>query len=144
MIIRPLDKGDVGYCLMSWYSSHKDVTRIKPWHVYKAAYGPIFKKIVDDPATVLLGAYEDKLIGWLAMTPGKRVDTLHWCYTKHELDGEHVRRRGVMTALLEEADLGMNFVYTLRPRRKLDEALVAALKARGVTACFVPMKDWLK
>ena len=145
VIIHPLDAADIGYCLSSWWTSHKEVMRIKPWDVYKAAYGPIFRKIVEDPSTVLLGAYEnDRLLGWLAMTPGKRVDTVHWAYTKHALDGERTRRRGVMTALLDEADLGSSFVYTLRPRRKLDEALVAALKARGVTAVFVPLKEYLK
>lgn len=145
MNIRPLDAGDVGYALSSWWASHKDVMRIKPWDVYKAAFGPTFKKIVGDTSTVLLGAYDaDKLLGWLVMTPGKRVDTVHWVYVKHELGGSRVRRRGVMTALLEAADLGTNFVYTLRPRRKLDEALVAAIRARGATATFVPLKEFLK
>lgn len=145
-MIRALDPADRGYVLSSWWASHKDAMRIKPWDVYKAKYGPLFKQIVDDPANILLGEYADdgKVLGWLAMTPGKRVDTVHWVYTRPDLAGARVRRRGVMTALLEAADLGSSFVYTLRASRKLDEALVAALRARGITAVFVQMKEWLK
>jgi hypothetical protein len=108
----------------------------------------------------MLGAYshDDKLVGWLAMTPGKRVKTLHWCYVKWKLDDKSMRRRGVMTALLEEADLGRNFVYTLRARRlykderatapvgakSLDEIIVQALREKGQNAAYISLKDWLK
>lgn len=145
MNIRRIDDGDVGYCMSSWCASHKDAMRIKPWGVYKAAFGPVFKSILDDPSTRLLGAYvDDTLVGWIAATPGKRVHTLHWVYVKHDVDGRRPRRHGVMTALLEAADLGSMFVYTLRARRKLDDALVAALRARGVTATHVPLREWMK
>lgn len=163
MIVRQLNTDDVGYALFSWREGHKKspVHERMPWSYYKDTLGYAFEKILNDPTTKLLGAYAhdnqmerpDQLLGWLAMTPGKRVHTVHWVHVKHELDGERVRRRGVMTALLEAAELGSRFIYTLRGRRlerdarplkSLDEVLVASLRARGVTATLVPLKEWLK
>ncbi len=159
MNIHRLFEDDIGYALFSWREGHKkapSVSRV-PWTYYKETFGREFQKILDDASTRLLGAYEDKkLLGWLAATPGKRVHTLHWIHVKHELDGVKQRRRGVMTALLEHANLGSQLVYTLRARRdraqlpdgsmtkSLDESLVAALRARGVTATYVPLKEWLQ
>lgn len=160
MNIRPLDAADRGYALFSWREGHKKApgaSRV-PWAYYRDTFGHAFSKIIDDPTTRLLGAYTDggALIGWLAATPGKRVSALHWIHVKHELAGEKIRRRGAMTALLDAAQLGKNFVYTLRARRdretlpdgsvtkSLDESLAFALRARGVTATFVPLQEYLK
>ncbi len=102
MIVRALDAADRGYCLFTWREGHKKspgASRV-PWSYYRDTFGYAFEKVLDDPTTRLLGAYtpEGKLIGWLAMTPGKRVSAVHWIHTKWELDGEPMRRRGVMTA----------------------------------------------
>ena len=63
----------------------------------------------------------------------------------------------VLSALRHRAaELGPRFIYTLRARRdraqlpdgsrtkSLDETLVASLRARGVSATYVPLKEWLK
>lgn len=158
MIISALDDTDRGYVLFSWREGHKKspgADRL-PWSFYKHEYVAMFEKILGDATTRLLGAYQDgKLLGWLAMTPGKRVHTLHWCYVKHELDGARMRRRGIMTALLDAAELGKNFCYTLHARRdratlpdgsktkSLDESLVVALREKGVNATYVSLKEWL-
>lgn len=158
MIIRKLDADDRGYALFTWRESAKKAPGLDrlPWSYYKDAVVPDFERLLD--AAVVHGAYTDdsKLVGWLAMTPGKRVQSLHWVYVKHELDERRMRRRGIMTALLDAAELGSRFIYTLRARRdravlpdgsttkSLDETLVAALRARGVIATFVPLKEWLK
>lgn len=160
VIIRDLDDTDRGYALFSWRESHKQAPGVSrmPWSYYKDTLGYAFQTILDDKNTRMLGAYTDdnKLAGWIVMTPGKRVHTVHWVHVKYELDGEPLRRRGVMTALLKAADLGKNFVYTLRARRdratlpdgsltkSLDESLVHALRGKGVTATYVPLKEWLK
>ena len=160
MIIRPLDADDVRYALFSWREGHKKAPGANrvPWSYYKNTYVDLFAKILNDPATNTLGAYthEDKLAGWLTMTPGKRVGAVHWVHVKHELDGKPMRRRGVMTALLDAADLGSRFVYTLQARRdraqlpdgsmtkSLDETLVVALRERGVSATYIPLKEFLK
>lgn len=160
MIIKPLDPVDYGYALFSWREGAKKAPSLHrlPWGYFKDTLGHAFQKIVNDPTTKLLGAYthEDKLVGWLAMTPGKRVHTVHWVHVKYELDDKPMRRRGVMLALLDAAELGKNFVYTLHARRdraalpdgsttkSLDESLVAALRTKGVTATYVPLKEWFK
>lgn len=158
MIIRPLDKADYGYALFTWREGAKKAPGVSrlPWSYFKDTLGYAFEKIINDPSTRLLGAYEnDKLVGWLAMTPGKRVHAVHWVHVKYELDGEKTRRRGVMTALLKAADLGKNFIYTLRARRdraalpdgmskSLDESLVVALRAKGMSATYVNLKEFLR
>ncbi len=155
MSIRPLDAADVGYALFSWREGHKrspEASRL-PWGYYKDTFARSFETILNDPATRLLGAYANvhELAGWIAVSPGKRVNTLHWVHVKHKQ-----RRQGVMTALLDAAELGSRFVYTLRARRdrallpdgsktkSLDETLVVALRERGVSATYIPLKEYLK
>lgn len=158
MNIRPLDPDDRRYALFTWRESAKKAPEYDrvPWSYYKDAIVPMFEKLLE--IGIVLGAYESRgLVGWLAMTPGKRVHTVHWVHVKHELDGERMRRRGAMLALLDAADLGPRFIYTLRARRltrdergqqpgvkTLDELLVAALREKGVTATHVSLKEWLK
>ncbi len=157
--IRPLADTDRGYVLASWREAHKQSPGADkvPWGYYKHEYGTMIARVLDDPATRLLGAYDenDKLLGWLAMTPGKRVNTLHWVLVKFELAGVRLRRRGLMTALLEAAELGTRFVYTMRARRdraklrdgsftkSLDETLAQKLGDANVVAVYTPLKTWL-
>lgn len=165
MIIRPLDEDDYGYALFTWRESAKKAPSLDrmPWGYYKDTLGYAFEKLLNDPASRVLGMYHvsketgtERVVGWIITTPGKRVHTLHWVYVKHELDGVKTRRLGIMLKLLEAADLGKSFVYTLRARRdraplpdgsltkSLDESLVAALRAKGITATYVALKEWLK
>lgn len=172
MIVRNLDPADYGYALFTWREGAKKAPGVDrmPWSYFKDTTVRELEKLLDDPSSVVLGAYteardalvapfllgENKLVGWLVMTPGKRVHTLHWVHVKHELDNVRVRRRGVMTELIDAAHLGKQFVYTLRARRdraqlpdgsftkSLDESLAVALRARGMTATYVPLKEWLK
>ena len=162
MIIKPIEARDRGYVLFSWREGAKRAPSLHrlPWSYFRDTTCYAFGQILDDPATRVLGAYTDdsdegKLLGWLLMTPGKRVSTVHWIHVKPELDGVQTRRRGTMTALLEAADLGPRFIYTLHAKRaraplpdgstskSLDETLVAALRARGITATFVALKEWM-
>lgn len=157
MRIRSLDADDVGYALVSWQEAHKlsPECRKAPWWAYRLEYGTLIKRLVDDSSTELLGAYDglEQLLGFLAMTRGKRMHVLHWCQIKNKLGGKRVpERRELFHRLVEAADLGPRFVYTLRgPRcrketgvRSLDELLVADLRARGVIATYVSLKEWLK
>lgn len=159
LTIRDLANEDKGYAISSWRESHKQAPGVDkiPWSFYKREYGAMISRLVDDPTTSLIGAYVgDKLAGWLALTYGKRVNTVHWAHTKFALDGQRLRRHGVMTALLDAADAGTPFVYTMRGAKRritlpdgsktksLDEALVAWLRSRGQVATFVPLQEWLK
>lgn len=159
MVIRELDQDDRGYALSSWRESHKQAPGVDrvPWPYYRHEWGEKFHTIINDASTRLLGAYthDGHLAGWLAMTPGKRVQTLHWCYVKWKLGDKLLRRRGIMTELLTAAELGRVFAYTLHARRdrarlpdgsttkSLDESIVVALRDKGISANYVPLKEWL-
>lgn len=156
MQIRPLDAGDVRYALTAWQEAHKTSPscRRAPWWAYRQEYGTAFKQLVDDPSTILLGAYDERgLLGFLIATRGKRLHTLHWCQTKRKIGDTRVEdRRRIFFDLIEAANLGSRFAYTLRgPRvaketgaRSLDEILVNDLRAMGVTATYVALKEWLR
>ncbi len=155
MNIELLHDDDRGYALNALMEAHKNSPGCDraPWWVYRLRFGTMLKTVFDDPATVMLGAYEnDKLLGFLVMTPGKRVAALHWVQVKGKLDGARVLdRRGIMFSLLAAAGLGARFIYTLKgPRcrkkygvKSLDELLVAELRARGQVATFVALKEYL-
>lgn len=161
--IQKLRDEDKGYALSSWRESHKAAPGVDrlPWSYYKRAWGDLFARIVNDSNTVLLGAYDHhgELVGWLAMTPSTRTNILHWVHVKWQVGNLPMRRRGLMMLLLDEAGLlrkDRHFIYTLHARRdraqlpdgskskSLDESLVVALRARGVNATYVALKDWLK
>jgi len=149
---------DRAYALSSWRESHKQTSACRrvPWAFYKEHYGTPFARILADGGTLALGAYRvtpdgpGELLGFLVATPGRRVDTLHWVQTRfQDAAGAHVRRQGVASKLIEAAQLGSPFVYTLRSRRAqgrttLDQVLAEKLAARGVTAVYEPFQEWLK
>jgi len=140
---------DHAYALSSWRESHKQTLRRVPWGAYKMTYGREFAALLKAPDSLVLGAYgaSDELLGFLVASPGKRVDVLHWTQVKFKNKaGEYVRRRGIMTALLDAAELGDRFIYTLRARREgkrtLDDVIAERLAARGVVATFVDFQTW--
>ena len=73
--VRALDTDDFGYALSSWRESHKQAPGVDrvPWPYYRSEWGEKFRAIINDPGTLMLGAYteDDHLAGWLAATPGK-------------------------------------------------------------------------
>ncbi len=152
--IRTLDQDDLPYALSSWREGHKQAPKADrmPWVYYKAKYGPIFRGLLESPTSLLLGAYigdQPELLGFLVATPGKRISSLHWVYTKFKnAEGVSLRRHGVMTELLSAADLGPRFIYTLLGRRESghshDETLVRTLAARGQVAVYTPLLEWIK
>lgn len=157
--IRPLDATDIGYALSSWRESHKQAPGVDkvPWTYYKREYGAVFSALLNGGA-VALGAYRGaELLGFLIVTPGKRVHSLHWVQVKfRDAAGQKLRRRGLMSQLIDAAELGERVVYTLRGARRvavgddgarvksLDEPIVAWLRSRGTAAAYVPILDWVK
>lgn len=160
--IRPIKEEDRGYVLTSMREGVKQNPSYDrtPWGYMKATIGVELSRIVNDETTKILGAYntvDDTLLGWICVTPGKRVDTCHWCYTRFQRGSELLRRRGIMLALIEEGITGKRFVYTLRARRcsgdetlangdkakSLDTILAEQLLARGISATHVPLREWL-
>lgn len=151
--IRTLDEADMAYALVSWRESHHESPQAKrmPWPYYKERYGRVFEKLLVEGRC--LGAYSatgnNELFGFLVMSPGKRVNTLHWVQTKFkDTAGTLLRRRGIMTELLNAADLGKRFAYTLRARKKdgvtLDETIAKKILERDIVATYIPLLDWIK
>lgn len=155
--IRPLDPNDYVYARACWRESHKQAPGVDrvPWAYYKHEYGQLFEDISTREITKMIAAYRgSELLGWLCMTPGKRVHTLHWVHVRHtDSAGNELRRRGLMGELFEAAQLGSRFIYTLRGRRlsrskdgfkSLDEPLVKWLASRDIVATYVPLLQWVK
>lgn len=152
------------------------------WQIYKRHVVPQLQRILYRDDTEVLAAYlGPDIAGWIAYVPGRRVSTVHWVYTRCAIwdhtrctqdgcrvDGgrlshgvrcpghfdnlEKLRRRGVMTALVDAADLGDRIVYTHRgPRpkhrgsvRTSDEWIVPWLRRRGINAAHMPWEEWNK
>lgn len=151
--VKPLESVDKPYALTSWRESHHQGAMMKgiPWPVYKREYGTLFWELLNHSTSLVLGAYrksDDQLMGFLVATPGKRIDVLHWVSVRHtDKGGEKVRRQGIMMALINAADLGTRWIYTLKGRNhndsSLDEVLAKKLSAKGITPVYVPLHQWL-
>lgn len=153
--IAPATESDLPYCLGSWSESHKLTPghQRMPWGLYKQHAVPELRSKLA-ASTVLVAHAGGELVGWLAMSRGRRVHACHWVHTRYRVgqDGEPLRRRGVMTALLAAADLGSRFIYTHRgplPRHgkgktTSDEWITRKLAERGVFATFVPYQEWIR
>lgn len=158
--IRSMAIDDHGYVRATWREGMKDSPAYDrmPWPMYKQSAGAQVAGLVD--SAKLVGAYvpDGRIVGWLCMTPGQTIHTVHWVHTRWTLDDEKCRRRGIMTALLDAADLGRRFVYTHRgPRRRhaeikhgssrgmsIDSMLVEWLGQSGVVATHIPFAEWSK
>lgn len=148
-----------GYIRGSWAEGYKLAPRMArlPWPVYKRTVAPALAAVLERPDTELLIAERaGSIVGWIALSRGPRVDTVHWVHTRFRVgaEGELLRRRGIMTALFDAADLHRRIAYTFRgpePRGRdrhtnrltADERIARWLASRGVTAAFVDIKDWI-
>lgn len=120
-------------------------------------------RVLSDSATQVLVAtspdvqttYGPAIVGWIVWTPGRSVSTVHYVYTRHEVGGIEWRRRGIMTALIDAAELGPRVVYThcgeakvgghwkkRQLPRPLDEEIVEWIRKRGVTSVYEPIEEW--
>lgn len=117
-----------------------------PWPDFKRLERPHLDAVLSHDDTRLIVADHDGIIaGWIALVHGRRVDTVHWLHTRWRIGkGELLRRRGVMRSLVDAAQLKPKLVYTHRGAKRSDQWIVPWLAGRGVTAAFVPMKEWLE
>lgn len=143
------DEHEVAYLRNSFGESFKQSSvRLDrmPWPTYKHEVVPELHAVLDAPETRVLVADCDGLVaGWMALAAGRRVDTVHWIYTRWKIGaGEKLRRRGVMRSLVEVAQLKSKLVYTLRGVKRSHEWIVPWLAGRGVTAAYVPLKEWIR
>jgi hypothetical protein len=155
--IAPVTEDEVGYCLGSWREALMTTpeNRRVPKGIFRRSITPQLTDILN--ASEVLTAHVDGAIaGWIAFQRGPRVSACHWVHTRYESrDGMPLRRRGIMTALLEAADLGPRFLYTHRgslprhprpedKRTTTDEIVRRWLAKRGVTAVHVPYQEWIR
>jgi hypothetical protein len=156
--IRPVAPADLAYVRSSWAEGYKTAPGNAKlgWRIYKRVVPPELASVLERPETQVIGAFTaDTIIGWLAYVPGRRVSTVHWVHTRYRVgeDGEPLRRRGIMTALLAHAQLTQRIVYTHRggyPKHRhadaghetSDAPIVRWLARNGVTAAYMPFGEW--
>lgn len=153
--IRPLRTEDLGYARWSFAEGHKGAPGVASmtWRYYKRFIVPELERALTFATTEILGAYVGStVVGWLAFARGKRVSTVHWVHVRFQLGdgGQELRRRGVMTALLDAAELGDRIAYTFKgaaPKHRndgktMDERLLPWLQKRGQHAAYVPWEEW--
>lgn len=164
--VRRLRSDDMAFALSTWRESFRKSSSALirlPWPLYKQSSGRKLQDLLFSDTTLTIGAFsgENRIIGWLAYTPGKSISTVHWCYVRNP-----ARRRGVMEMLVDAAELGKRFCYTHRGERQaihhgsrdrspdavrhvtkgptLDLAIVEWLRTRGQTATFVDLEEWMR
>lgn len=158
MTIRAPFTDERPYILRSWIDSHRYAPgmRNRRWSDYKRTHEPLFDSILDAPDTRILvkGIGDEVVLGWICWTPGKVADALHWAFTRFRESptGATLRGRGVMSELVEAAQLKPHVAFTFRgsfpnpkdnlPKVPADDWLKPALARRGVTAVYVPYKEW--
>ncbi len=174
--IRVIDPDDVRFISSTWKESHKNAPKVQrlPWEIYHQTVSPVIDALIAQSR--ILAAYhaDGRIIGWLAYAPGRSISTVHWAFTRKQLhlttcpssrwtrdsvcncEPEKLRRRGVMAMLLDAAEIGKRFAYTLQGARRnarghgaasgpsSDVAIVEWLRGRGISATYVPLKEWLK
>lgn len=161
---------DLRYVYATWLDEYKYSSAgyaRAPWAMFKATVGKQVSDLVWSDATRVIAAYVPggKIAGWLAYVPGRTISTVHFAYTRFHLDGDKLRHRGVMSVLLDAAELGKRFAYTHRGacKRKrrggtgrgsearysvvgppCDEPIAEWLRTRGVNAAYVSIEEWLR
>jgi hypothetical protein len=109
--------------------------------VYKLTFGGQIDRLLEREDTWILGAYDDAgmVRGFIAWSG----TTVHYVWTR-----PNSVRQGLALRLIEAAQVGPRFWYTFRGarakgERAMDEVMVEALAARGVTATFMAASKYL-
>jgi hypothetical protein len=156
VLIRPVRLADKAYVRNTFAEGHKGAPGVMSmtWRYYKRFIVPELEHALCYPSTEVLAAYDatDTIVGWLAFARGQRVSTIHWAHTRFKIgDGPELRRRGVMTQLIDAARLSNRIAYTFKgayPRHRsgetLDEKLLPWLAGRGQFATHYAFEEWLK
>ena len=136
------DPGEMAYLRSSFcegYKASSNRLHKLTWPAFKRSERPKLDAVLArDDTQLLVADLEGLVAGWLAWSPGRRVDTVHWTHTRHE-----VRKRRVMCSVIDAAGLKNRLVYTHRGARRSDEWIVPWLASRGVHAAYLPLKEWM-
>jgi hypothetical protein len=146
---------DTGYLRRSWCEGYKqspEAHRLS-WRLYKQHVEPmLFDALGRADTRVVVADLDGAIVGWIAYSPGRRTSTVHWVHTRFEAPDteEPLRRRGVMSRLVDAAQLGARVVYTHRgpyPRHRgcgetSDRWISRWMLGRGQFASYVPYEEW--
>lgn len=163
--IRPAAIDDMAYIANSFAEGRKLAPGLSSmsWRAYKEFVVPRQREVLVHPETKILAAYlpvGPTIVGWLAYWPRPTVSIVHWVHVRHSIGaradqpaqpytGIELRRRGIMTALIDAAELG-RIAYTHRGGRAkhdrdgltMDERLMPWLSRRGHHPAFVEWERW--
>jgi hypothetical protein len=171
-IVEGMSEADRGYIVRTWTDSfHRARANYKlPLGVWKHRQRAAIERVLALPGTRVLVAhhstphvYQDgrdagpSVLGWIVWTTGQGWPTVHYAYTRHALGGVEWRRRGVLSELVEAAELGRRVVYTHRGEsargslkarqhypRGLDEEIADWARGNGVAVAYVPLEEWIR
>jgi hypothetical protein len=139
---------DMPYIRGKWSEGYKHSSNALaklPWASYKRDVRPRLYAALAAPDTEVVVAYLGAdIAGWMALSRGKRVDTVHWMATRAQIgDGPPLLRRGVMTALVNATGLRDRIVYTHRGVKRSDEWIGNWLARRGaISIVYEPYERW--
>lgn len=150
-----LRRDDFAYARNSFAEGHKRAPGVESmsWRYYKRFIVPMLEDVLRHERVEVLAAYLGAdVVGWLAFSRGRLVDAVHWVHTRWKVgaDGAPLRRRGIMTLLLESAELKNRLAYTWKGARAehdrdgltMDERLLPWLSDRGQHAVYQPWEEW--
>ena len=157
-----LRRDDYAYARNSFSEGHKGAPGVESmsWRYYKRFIVPMLEQTLRHHETQLVAAYlGPDIVGWAAYSVGKYVDAIHWVHTRWKIgtDGQPLRRNagkhggGIMTTLLDAAQLKNRIVYTWRGAKgkhdhdglTMDERLLPWLADRGQHAAYKPWEEWV-
>ncbi len=145
--IRPASADELPYIRASFSEGYKQSSNALaklPWPTFKRDYRPRLLDAIGS-AEVLVAAHDGWVLGWLALSRGRRVDTVHWMATRLKigLQGQPLRRNGIMRQLVNAADLRDRIVYTHRGVKGSHEWIAKWLARRGaVSVIYEPYERW--
>jgi hypothetical protein len=171
-IVDGLPDADRGYVIREWTDgihatkgNHK-----KPFRFWKPVWREQITRVLDMPETRTLVAHHDTerlmrdgsdlgptCLGFLVWTPGnagRGWPAIHYAFTRHSVGGVPWRRRGVLSALVDAAELGPRVQYTQHGEHRrngrqlspvpMHEPIVEWLRGKGMAVAYTPIEEWLR
>lgn len=156
---RPAESTDLAYVMRTWELSWRMAARCR--RLSGRDYRDLFRRMVraglmaQDDTRITIGCDETsptRIWSWVCWTPG-RTPTLHYAYTRAEVDGVPLRQCGMFRTLLGAIGVRDALIYTMEPgaqrgpsdRRtsNLPELLQTAADRAGIATLHRPIGEWL-
>lgn len=147
VVVRPARTDELAYCRGSFAEGFKlsaNALGKMPWTAYKRDVRPRLTACLA-AAELLVADLDGDIAGWIALTRGRRVDTVHWIATRLRIgvDGPSLRRHGIARRLVDAAQLKDRIVYTHRGPKRSDVWISQWLGRRGaISVVYEPYESW--